>query len=183
MERRIFDASRYLEPVTPPQESKIITFQYAKAIIGDARSKGVPSIYTSGVFDVIHPGHATFLRTAKKIGGLFVVGIESDETVEMNKGATRPFNTASERLTVLSELESVDFAFAYEETLDYGKDFGRFAERIVQLRPDYLAVAADDPFIEAKENYARAAGSRLALIDPYSGQSFTRLLKLMGWEQ
>ena len=41
-----------------------------------------PIILAGGCFDVLHPGHISFLSHAKKIGGALVVFVESDEKIK-----------------------------------------------------------------------------------------------------
>lgn len=66
-------------------------------------------VFTNGCFDIIHPGHVSYLQEAKNQGDLLVVGLNSDESVRRLKGKTRPVNSQNDRKFVLENLKSVDF--------------------------------------------------------------------------
>ena len=82
-------------------------------------------VMTNGCFDLIHPGHANFLRTLKHtVTSLLpdldeerlqlVVAINSDASVRKLKGAGRPILNERERLEVVSSLRGVDLAFLFD---------------------------------------------------------------------
>ena len=60
-----------------------------------------------GVFDLLHPGHITYLNEAKSLCDYLVVSITKDEFV--NKGPGRPFFDIEKRKTLVSNLSSVDY--------------------------------------------------------------------------
>ena len=37
-----------------------------------------PIVFTNGVFDILHRGHASYLDQARKLGGSLVVGVNTD---------------------------------------------------------------------------------------------------------
>lgn len=47
-------------------------------------------VYIDGSFDLLHPGHLTTLKNAKKLGTYLIVGIHDDETVNSIKGNNYP---------------------------------------------------------------------------------------------
>jgi len=65
-------------------------------------SEGI--VFTNGVFDIIHTGHIELLNFAKSLGKKLIVGINSDASVKILKGATRPVNSQSDRKKVLESL-------------------------------------------------------------------------------
>ena len=52
-----------------------------------------PVVFTNGVFDVLHRGHATYLDQARQLGASLVVGLNSDASAKrLGKGPDRPLN-------------------------------------------------------------------------------------------
>jgi len=64
-------------------------------------------IYTTGAFDIYHPGHIRLLKRAKKFGDYLVVGLSTDKFIESYKGK-KPFNCYNYRKEVLESNRSVD---------------------------------------------------------------------------
>lgn len=73
------------------------------------KSMNFKVVLTSGSFDMLHIGHARYLREAKKLGDVLIVGIESDEKVRSRKkGSMRPVVPLTERTEMLAHLRYVD---------------------------------------------------------------------------
>jgi cytidyltransferase-like protein len=125
-----------------PEDQKVITFGQAQELIRQARAKGLVTVLAHGVFDVIHIGHTTFLKEAKRAGDLLFLCLERDESVRMNKGSARPFNPLEERLQLMADLQSVDYVFAFEDVAPYGPAGTAFYNTCLErLRPNKLALA------------------------------------------
>ena len=68
-------------------------------------------VMCTGGFDTLHTGHIAYLKAAKELGDILIVGINSDEWLERKKGkAFMPWN---ERLAILNSLEVVDEVFTF----------------------------------------------------------------------
>jgi len=63
-------------------------------------------VLVGGVFNIIHPGHILFLRTAKSLGDRLVVVVASDDTVRKKNGEV--VFSARERAKVIGSLKLVD---------------------------------------------------------------------------
>ena len=75
-----------------------------------------PLVFTNGVFDILHRGHASYLAQARALGASLVVGVNSDSSVKMlGKGDDRPINIEADRQALLAALESVDLAVLFTE--------------------------------------------------------------------
>ncbi|MGV0962430.1 MAG: D-glycero-beta-D-manno-heptose 1-phosphate adenylyltransferase [Polynucleobacter sp.] len=75
-----------------------------------------PLVFTNGVFDILHRGHASYLAQARALGASLVVGVNSDASVKMlGKGDDRPINAEADRQALLAALESVDLAVMFTE--------------------------------------------------------------------
>jgi len=163
-------------------EEKILSYQDAITKIRGSKEVGLRVVLAQGVFDIVHIGHLDFLRAAKQAGDLLFVGIENDEAVRLNKGHNRPFNSLQDRLDFLTELQSVDFVFAFENTPNYGQDVDMYSQRYRELSPSVIAIENWDPSIVLKKLEADRAGVELLLINDVWRNSTTRLLKMIGYE-
>ena len=75
-----------------------------------------PLVFTNGVFDILHRGHASYLAQARALGASLVVGVNSDASVKMlGKGDDRPINAEADRQALLAALESVDLVVLFTE--------------------------------------------------------------------
>ncbi|HZC18987.1 MAG TPA: D-glycero-beta-D-manno-heptose 1-phosphate adenylyltransferase [Rubrobacteraceae bacterium] len=79
------------------------------------REAGGSVVFTNGCFDLLHPGHVSYLRAARDLGDALVVGLNSDASVGKLKGASRPIVPEGDRATVLAALESVDAVIVFGE--------------------------------------------------------------------
>ncbi len=113
---------------------KIKDWQTLREIIKGLKAKGKRVVFTNGCFDILHAGHVAYLRQARTLGDVLVVGVNSDESVSRLK-PLRPIVPLSERLEVLSALEMVDYLVVFEEDTPY--------ELIKTIKPDVLVKGGD----------------------------------------
>ena len=66
------------------------------------------TVWTNGCFDVLHRGHIELFRYARSLGDRLIVGIDSDEKVKKDKGASRPYNNVEDRKFILQSIKYVD---------------------------------------------------------------------------
>lgn len=100
------------------------------------RVAGDKIVFTNGVFDVLHLGHATYLAAARELGDRLVVGVNSDDSVRrLGKGPERPIHTEADRCALLEHLSSVD------ATVVFGDDTP--LALIEALSPDVLVKGGD----------------------------------------
>ena len=97
-----------------------------------------PMVFTNGVFDLLHRGHATFLADSRALGSSLIVALNSDESVRrLGKGPDRPINTLDDRLALVAALESVSLATWFEEDTPL--------DLILRCRPGVLVKGGDWP--------------------------------------
>lgn len=102
-----------------------------------------PIVFTNGVFDILHRGHASYLDQARSLGGSLVVGINTDASVKMlAKGEDRPINTEADRQALIAALASVDLVVLFAEKTPI--------QLIAAIRPD-IYVKGGDYDIDALE--------------------------------
>ncbi len=95
-----------------------------------------PIVFTNGVFDILHRGHASYLDQARKLGGSLVVGVNTDASVKMlGKGDDRPINPESDRQALLAALASVDLVVLFSEKTP--------VELLKCVRPDIYVKGGD----------------------------------------
>ncbi|MGE5257749.1 MAG: D-glycero-beta-D-manno-heptose 1-phosphate adenylyltransferase [Hyphomicrobiales bacterium] len=114
---------------------KIKTIQELAVLLPEFRRDGGTVVFTNGCFDLLHVGHVHYLAAARAEGDLLVVGLNSDQSVRVNKGERRPIVPDAERAEILAGLACVDFVTVFEEADPL---------RVIQaLQPDVLAKGGD----------------------------------------
>jgi len=84
-------------------------------LVEKLKSKHKKIVFTNGVFDIIHRGHVEYLKEAKSLGDILVVGLNSDKSVKYIKGEKRPIVSQVNRAFVLVNLKPVDFVVIFDE--------------------------------------------------------------------
>ena len=79
------------------------------------RIRGGKIVFTNGVFDILHRGHLDYLRRARDLGSMLVVGLNSDDSVRRIKGLKRPLFSAEDRAVALTALRFVDIVVIFDE--------------------------------------------------------------------
>lgn len=147
-----------------PDDPKVITYAQAQELISRGRKNGLTTVLAQGVFDVIHIGHSTFFKDAKRAGDLLFVGLEPDESARLNKGSRRPFNPIEERLQLIADLQCVDYVFSFEDAALYGPNASEFYnKRLRYLNPDKLTLALGDPLLDIRKDNAISLGIKPAI--------------------
>ena len=99
------------------------------------RTYSQKTVFTNGVFDLIHPGHLTYLAEAAGLGQRLIIGVNSDESVRRLKGDSRPIMPLAARMQLLAGLFYVDGVIAFDEDTPI--------ELIKVLKPDVLVKGGD----------------------------------------
>ncbi|MCX7235622.1 MAG: D-glycero-beta-D-manno-heptose 1-phosphate adenylyltransferase [Burkholderiales bacterium] len=129
-----------------------------------------PLVFTNGVFDILHRGHASYLAQAREHGASLVVGVNSDASVKLlGKGDDRPINSEGDRMALLAALESVDLVILFSEQTP--------VELIKRVRPD-VYVKGGDYAIETLEEtkVVKSWGGKAFAIPFIYDRSTTSLL-------
>lgn len=84
-------------------------------VLEKIRNQNRPVITTNGCFDILHPGHLKTLETSRKFDGVFVVLINSDNSITRLKGTGRPIHDWFFRASLLSEIQVVDYVVVFRE--------------------------------------------------------------------
>jgi len=93
------------------------------------------TVFTNGVFDILHKGHFELLKQARELGSELIVAINSDASVKRLKGNSRPVNNEKTRLEQLELLPWVDRVLIFQEDTPY--------QTICDLQPDVIVKGGD----------------------------------------
>ncbi|MDQ6994344.1 MAG: D-glycero-beta-D-manno-heptose 1-phosphate adenylyltransferase [Mariprofundaceae bacterium] len=134
------------------------------------KKDGQRVVFTNGCFDLLHPGHITYLQDAQHLGDVLIVGLNDDASIQRLKGSSRPINPLHDRACMLSALRSVDRVVAFSEDTPL--------KLITHLMPDILVKGGDytvDSIVGAKE--VMQSGGEVRVIPFLEGYSSTRLIQ------
>ncbi len=129
-----------------------------------------PLVFTNGVFDVLHRGHATYLAQARALGGSLVVALNTDASARrLGKGPDRPLNNQQDRAELIAALESVSLVTWFDEDTPL--------ELITHIKPDILVKGGDYDMARLPETQVvEGYGGRALTIPFVAGYSTTALV-------
>src|SRR4030042_1293917 len=113
---------------------KILSWDKLKKTVVRLKAKNKKVVFTNGCFDIIHIGHVRYLKEAKGLGDVLIIGLNSDRSVSSIK-PDRPINSQNHRAEVLSSLEMVDYVVLFDDETPY--------ELIKLIQPDVLVKGGD----------------------------------------
>jgi rfaE bifunctional protein nucleotidyltransferase chain/domain len=156
--------------ITPVFTSKILDPVALKTKLNSNNSSGV-TVFTNGVFDVLHRGHVSYLDIASQLGQRLVVALNTDRSAKMlGKGEERPLNTLIDRMNVIAALESVAYVTWFDEDTPL--------EIIKLLRPNVIVKGGDYDMSKLPETqFVQSYGGQAKTINFFDGYSTTALVK------
>ncbi len=147
-------------------QERILSLESAAAWHEQLRREGKRLAVTNGCFDLLHRGHAEYLRIARDQADALLVLINSDASVRALKGPTRPIVGEADRAALLASLRAVDRVVIFPGT--------RCAEELAVLRPEIYVKAGDytlDTLDPSERDALLAAGSEIIFVPFVSGFS------------
>ena len=149
--------------------SKIKSQDALSKILDSLRKKGKKIVFTNGCFDILHVGHIRYLKKAKELGDILVVGLNSDRSVRALKGSGRPLNKELDRAEVLASLCFVDYITIFDEDTPAGL--------IRVLKPGILAKGGDWKIKDiVGATFVKSRGGRVVTIPFVKGYSTTAII-------
>ncbi len=126
-------------------------------------------VFTNGCFDLVHAGHVRYLKKARALGDVLIVGVNSDASIRRIKGPSRPLVRLEHRQEVLAALECVSYVVSFDEDTP---------ERLIRaIQPDILVKGADYRVGQiAGAHFVLASGGKVRRIGLVKGLSTTGLL-------
>lgn len=134
------------------------------------RRAGQTVVFTNGCFDLMHPGHVSYLQQARALGDALIVALNSDRAVRELKGSARPILNEHERAAVMAALGCVDYVTIFDDVSP--------REIIAALLPDVLVKGGDwgvDQIIGRAE--VEAAGGRVLNLPFVAGCSTSEIIE------
>jgi rfaE bifunctional protein nucleotidyltransferase chain/domain len=92
-------------------------------------------VFTNGCFDLLHVGHVRYLQEARRQGDHLIVGVNTDASVRVLKGDSRPVQNERDRCEILAALGCVDSVTLFSEDTPLNL--------ISAIRPDFLVNGGD----------------------------------------
>ena len=86
-------------------------------------------VLITGGFDPLHSGHISYFKSAKELGDILVVGVNSDSWLTRKKGS--PFMPYTERAAIIRNIVGVDFV------IDFNDQDGSAKHAIWMVRSSY----------------------------------------------
>ncbi len=132
-------------------------------------------VLAGGCFDLLHEGHHSFLKKAKKEGDVLIILLESDLAIKTKKGENRPVNQQTIRAQNLAKLPYVDVVILLEGILT-DEDYDNL---VTSLKPAIIATTKGDPYRHHKDRQAAKVGAKVKeVIERLEGYSTTDCIKL-----
>jgi len=144
----------------PEARAKLELWRAAKARV----------VFTNGVFDLLHRGHAEYLEDARALGDRLVVGINTDASVRRLKGPSRPIVGEQDRAALVRALACVDLVVLFDDDTP---------QRLVEaVKPDVLVKGADyAPADIVGREFVESRGGRVTTIPLREGLSTSEIVK------
>jgi rfaE bifunctional protein nucleotidyltransferase chain/domain len=150
--------------------SRVLSREAAAAMAERERAAGRRIVFTNGVFDLLHVGHVRYLTQARQLGDRLIVAVNSDRSVQANKGAGRPVTPEGERAEILAALDCVDAVVIFDEDNPHAI--------ISAIQPDILVKGADWPANGIiGRDIVEARGGRVVRISVELGHSTSSIIE------
>ena len=138
--------------------------------IEDWKKESKKIVFTNGCFDLVHPGHLSYLLEAADLGDRLIIGVNTDSSVRKIKGEERPINDERSRLQLLASLFFVDAVVLFDEDTP--------ADLIEALKPHILVKGGDykiEDIVGAKKTIER--GGTVKVLNFLPGYSSTKIIE------
>ncbi|MDR2199517.1 MAG: D-glycero-beta-D-manno-heptose 1-phosphate adenylyltransferase [Deltaproteobacteria bacterium] len=150
-------------------DNKLLTLEEALHQRENLRELGRTLVFTNGCFDLLHPGHLSYLAEAKHLGNALFVGLNSDSSARGLKGPKRPVNNEKDRALMLSGLYMVDAVVIFSEDTP--------VKLIEALKPDILVKGGDWAVKDiAGGEFTLSRGGKVLSLPFLPGYSSTALI-------
>jgi D-beta-D-heptose 7-phosphate kinase/D-beta-D-heptose 1-phosphate adenosyltransferase len=85
-------------------------------------------VIITGGFDPLHSGHLSYIKAARELGDMLIVGVNSDEWLVRKKG--RSFMPFEERISIIQSLQGVEYAIPFNDKDSSAKDAILWARKV-----------------------------------------------------
>ncbi len=129
---------------------------------------GKTVVFTNGCYDILHPGHIRLLESARSLGDVLILALNTDASVQRLKGPSRPLIPQHLRAEMAAALEAVDAVTFFDQ------DTPR--QLIAAVLPDVLIKGADWTHFIAGREEVEASGGRVLTVPLEAGYSTTNIV-------
>lgn len=153
--------------------SKIVSIDEIKSLKDSWKKEGKKVVFTNGCFDIVHPGHLSYLTEAAGYGDVLVVGLNTDRSVKALKGEKRPINNELSRTQLLASMFFIDAVVLFDDDTP---------QQVINLvQPDVLIKGGDykvEDIVGAKEVLENGGEVKvLGFLPGYSSTSIIEKIK------
>jgi len=149
--------------------NKLLKINDLENIVSKIKNENKKIALTNGCFDILHIGHARYLKKASEFADYLFIGLNSDSSVKKLKGETRPINNENDRAELLGYFDFIDYLVIFdEETAD---------NLLLKIKPDFYVKGGDytkDNLPESKT--LDIVGAELILVNFVNGYSTTKII-------
>ena len=148
---------------------KVVTKEEIVNIVRAGQKEGKTFVATNGCFDILHVGHVRYLQKTKTLADFSIVMLNSDKSVKLIKGESRPVNNQNDRAEILTALSCVDYVVLFEERSP--------AELLEKIKPDIYTKGADYTLETLPEReIVERNGIKVEFIEFVQGKSTTNII-------
>ena len=115
--------------------SKVMNLSEVEKVINFWSNKKEKIGFTNGCFDYLHPGHISLFKQAKQKCSKLIVAVNSDSSIQKNKGPSRPKQKLNIRLQVLNSIPFIDLIIVFSDKTPLNI--------IKKIKPDLLIKGSD----------------------------------------
>jgi D-beta-D-heptose 7-phosphate kinase/D-beta-D-heptose 1-phosphate adenosyltransferase len=152
----------------PEDRRRLLSRRELEPLVAVLRQQGKRIVTTNGAFDVLHAGHLYFLREARRLGDVLLVGLNADASIRQYKGPKRPVIPQEERADMLLALRYVDYVHIFDEPVPM--------PFLQVVRPDVHVNGAEygEECIEA--DVVHRDGGRIHIVDRRPGLATSSII-------
>lgn len=135
-------------------------------------------VLTSGIFNLFHTWHLSYLEQVKSHGEIVVVMLNGDKRVKARKGDKRPIIDEVSRARILDGLKAVDYVFIDPSDINPDATDPVHAEILHKLKPDFYVIDGPDPRFYTLLNTSQFIIVERMDTDPSTTSIIKRIIEL-----
>lgn len=148
---------------------EVITWDQIDSKLSQHRKTNQKIVFTNGCFDLLHVGHVRYLKEARALGDFLVVGVNTDRSVQVLKGPTRPIQNQNDRAEILASLGAVDLVVIFDEETPL--------DLIKRVKPTFLVKGGDwKPETIVGFDFVNSYGGKICSLQFIDGKSTTNII-------
>jgi len=150
-------------------QNKIVSRKDLTTLVDEIKSKQQKIVFSNGCFDLVHRGHVEYLAKAADLADVFILGLNTDNSVSRLKGPSRPLQDEDARAILMAGFSFIDYVVLFDEDTPL--------ELISEIIPDVL-VKGNDYKIEDVVGYdiVQKNGGSVQTIELTEGYSTSKIV-------